>query len=155
MTHVSESTQSELVRRHRAAASVVGSLIVLTLALVALAYFAHDAIYRPGDVRIIIYLRIAILIFALGAIALRRTKFMAMRLQDIAGIRGISGLLETLQRTTVQVALLGGAIALLGFIGTIISNDRWEMIRAGGIAVIVLLYCYPRRAAWRRVVEGI
>src|ERR1043165_273238 len=123
MTQATENTQDELTHRHRATAIVVGSLILLTLVLILIAFVAHEKIYRPmGSPSLPGALRIAILFFGLGAITLRRTRFAAMRLQDIAGLRGISGLLKTLQGTTIQVAMLALAIALMGFIGTILTD---------------------------------
>jgi hypothetical protein len=53
------------------------------------------------------------------------------------------------------VALLGGAIAIMGFIVTMLTGLFFYMLGAGIIAVAVLLYCYPRRSAWQRVVKGI
>jgi O-antigen/teichoic acid export membrane protein len=155
MTQATDNTQEELKRRHRAAVMVVAGFIVLTLVLLVVAFTGKDFIYRQGDPVLVTALRIAIVIFALGAFALRRTKFSAMRLQDIAALRGISGLLSTLQGTTVQVACLGGAIALMGFISTMLTRDPGEMLRGGGAALIILIYCYPRRSAWQRVVRGI
>ena len=51
--------------------------------------------------------RIVILIFGLGAVVWRRTKFQPMRLQDIAGLAGCHGLLKTFEKTTIQLAVLG------------------------------------------------
>ncbi|HYE65320.1 MAG TPA: hypothetical protein VD966_07050 [Pyrinomonadaceae bacterium] len=155
MTQTSGNIQDELVRRHRSAAMVVAGLLALTLVLLLIAFVWIDFIYRPGNPTLAMALWITILIFGLGAFALRRTKFATMRLQDVAALRGISGLLATLQGTTVQVAFLGGAIALMGFIVTIQTGNPYDMLRAAGVATIVLLYCYPRRAAWQRVVWGI
>jgi hypothetical protein len=153
---MTENTQDELARRHRAAVMVVSGFILLTLSLITIAFAMHKKLYRPmGDPSFPGILRIAILFFGLGAIALRRTRFAAMRLQDIAGVRGISGLLKTLQGTTVQTAMLALAISLMGFIGTILTNNEYEMLRGGLVAIAVLLYCYPRRSAWERVVRGI
>jgi len=86
----------------------------------------------------------------LGAVALRRTKFAAMRLQDIGALKGASGLLITLQRTTLQVAGLGIVIALVGFIATLVSANDFYAYGAGLVAVAVLLYCYPTRTSWER-----
>jgi len=156
MTQATENTQDELTRRHRAAVTVVVGFILLTLALILIAFAAHQKLYRPmGPPWLPGALRIAILFLGLGAITLRRTRFAAMRLQDIAGVRGLSGLLKTLQGTTVQVAMLALAIALIGFIGTMLTDNEYEMLRAGLVAIAVLLYCYPRRSAWQRVVHGI
>ena len=151
----SESVQSELARRHRTAAMVVGALLGLTVALVGIAFFAAESLYRPGDRTLAMALWITIMIFALGSFVLRRTRFNSMRLQDIASLRGITGLLATLQGTTIQVAFIGGAIALMGFIVTIMTGNKFDMLRAGGVAAIVLLYSYPQRAAWQRVVRAI
>lgn len=134
--------------------TVIG-LLVLTLALIGIAFIGAQYIYRPGDPTLAMALWIAILVFGLGAFVFRRTRFSAMRLQDIAALQGITGLLATLYGTTVLVAYIGGAIALMGFIITIMTGNPFDMLRAAGVALIVLLYSYPSRSAWKRVVHGI
>lgn len=151
-----ESVNDEIVRRHRVAANVVLAMLALTGTLVAIASVAGERFQqsRAIDPTLILALQVIIpLVFGLGAIAFRRTKFMALRLQDIASVRGTSALIYTLQRTTIMVALLGGAIAIAGFTSTVLTGEREGTFRAGLIAVAVLIYCYPRRAAWQRVVE--
>lgn len=156
MTQIVESSHDDLTRYHRKAVRVVKGMFTLTLLLTALAFAGVRLAPLPGlsDPAIAIALWISILVFGLGAVALRRTRFAAMRLQDIASLEGTLGLLATLQKTTVLVALLGGAIALMGFIITMMTSERLDMLRAGLIAIAVLLYCYPRRAAWQRVVQA-
>ena len=149
---ISKSVQAELARRYRTAVLVVVGFLVLDVALVAIAFFAVNSLYRPGDPSLVMGLWIAILVFGLGAFVIRRTKFAAMRLKDIAAIRGVSGLLKTLQDTTIQVAAIGGAIALMGFVLTMLTGDWTNMLRSGGVSAIVLIYCYPFRGAWQRVV---
>jgi hypothetical protein len=95
---------------------------------------------------------IAVLVSGLGAFVIRRTRFATMRLKDIAALRGLSGLLKTLQGTTIQIACLGGAIALMGFVITILTGDWTSMLRAAGVSAIVLIYCFPFRRAWQRAV---
>jgi carbon starvation protein CstA len=150
-----ESHQEELLRRHRGAALVVSSLILMTVVLAVVAYISTKFIPQQPNPSLDITWRIIIPILGLGAVALRRTKFGAMRLQDIAGLRGISALLVALQRTTVQVALLGGGIAILGFIIALKTGIYFYMLGAGVVALAVLFYSYPRRRAWQRVTEGI
>ena len=159
MTQTNGSTEDELSRRHRTAAMVVNGMLALTLALVGITFAAKNSLSRPGDPTLVTLLWILILLFGLGVFPLRRTRFNAMRLQDIAALRGISGLLATLQGTTIQIAFIGGAIALMGFILSMMTTEPGElpldMLRAGGVALVVLLYCYPRKSAWKRVVQGI
>jgi membrane protein DedA with SNARE-associated domain len=147
-----QNVMNELARRHRSAMAVTLGFLVLDLVLVLIAYLAGASLQRPGDPSIKVGLWIAILVFGLGAFVIRRTKFAAMRLKDIAAVKGTSALLSTLQGTTIQVASIGGAIALMGFMITIRSGDWTDMLRAAGVAAIVLVYGYPFRSAWQRVV---
>jgi len=96
---------------------------------------------------------ITMLIFGLGAVAFRRTKFATMRLQDIAGLQGPSGLLVTLQRTTIQVAMIGVAVAAVGFAATLFLGDPSYTYRSAVVAAAVLLYGYPVRTSWEQAVR--
>ncbi len=151
MTKISDDP-NELARRHRTAMLVVVGFLLLTVALLAIAFFAAKSVFRPGDPSIVMGLWIAILVCGLGVFVLRRTKFAAMRLRDIVAVKGQSALLKTLQDTTIQCASIGGAIALMGFIITIRTGEWIDMLRAGGVAAVVLIYCYPLRGAWQRAV---
>ena len=153
MTPSSASLQNELVRRHRAATFVVVGFLILDVVLLTIAFAAGERIFRPGDRSLAMGLWIAVLVFGLGAFVIRRTKFASMRLKDVAALRGVSGLLKTLQDTTIQIACIGGAIALMGFMITIRTGDWTDMLRAVGVSVIVLFYGFPFRSAWERVVR--
>src|ERR1043166_29980 len=148
-----QNVLEELRRRHRSAATVVVAFFILDVGLLAIAYFAGASLYRTGDPSTIMGLWIAILVFGLGAFVLRRTKFAALRLKDIAALKGTSGLLKTLQDTTMQVAFIGAAIALMGFVITILTGEWKDMLRAAGVSAIVLFYGYPFRRCWQRVVR--
>jgi hypothetical protein len=149
------AVNEELNRRHRAATIVVLVFFALDIGLLAIAFVAGERISRPKDPKIAMGLWITILVCGLGVFVLRRTRFAAMRLQDIAAVKGVSGLLKTLEGTTIQVASIGGAIALMGFIVTMIAPpfDWTHMVRAAGVSVIVLIYCYPFKSAWERTVR--
>ena len=58
-----------------------------------------------------------------------------------------------LQRTTLRVALIGAAIALIGFVSTLISGTPIYTYQAGVVAAAVLLYGYPVRNAWEQALE--
>jgi len=150
-----ESTQAELARRHRAAVRVVSAVLMLTLALVALALVLVPRLFLDSGPVVANTLLFTIFFLAVGSIIFRRTKFSSMRLQDIAAVRGTSGLLETLQWTTVYVALAGGVIALLGFLFALMTGERFNVFYPAVVAVAVLVYCYPRRAAWAAVVSAL
>jgi len=149
-----EGTQGELARRHTSAVNVVKLVGVFTLLLmlVAISGFLSGAVrFNPVAANT---LRLVVIFLGLGAIVFRRTRFQAMRLQDIAALRGAAGLLETLQTTTVIVAAIAAVIAVLGFLISVMTGAGTDMLYFGVIAIAVLAYCYPRRAAWAAVVRA-
>ena len=152
-TQAQSSVDSELDRRHKSTRTTVLALLVGVVLLCVLAYVSKRFLIPKNNGSLDIAVRITILIFGLGAVALRRTKFSAMRLQDIAGLNGPSGLLITLQRTTLQVALLGVVIAVVGFIATLMTANDFYSYGASLVAVAVLLYCYPTRTSWQRALQ--
>ncbi len=156
-TKNSGQVQNELVRRHRVAAMITRAFIILTVALIAVAFTGRAPSIGEGkaDPILVGFISITIVVLGIGAVTLRRTRFTAMRLQDVAAVRGISALLATLQNTTIQISLMGVLIAIMGFILMMRTRDNSYMVFIGIAALAVLIYCYPRRAAWQRVVHGI
>lgn len=145
----------ELDNRYRVALLTVVGMLALTVLLIVLAYTdvlpkLPSSLNNPPT-RGTIW--ITILVCGLGVVALRRTSFAAIRLRDIAAVKGVSQLLATLQKTTMLVALIGGLIALLGYLLAAMTDDATNMRNAGIIALAVLFYCFPRRSAWQRVVQ--
>lgn len=154
MSQTVESTQAELGRKHSAAVRVVAAVALFTLLLMALGLtnaLAGALRFNPTTANM---LRFAIVFLGVGAVYFRRTRFAAMRLQDIAALRGTSGLLHTLQTTTFIVALIAAAVAALGFLISVMTGDGTDMLYMGVISIAVLLYAYPRRAAWESVVRA-
>jgi peptidoglycan/LPS O-acetylase OafA/YrhL len=152
-TKLDTGVQSELVQRHKTVARTVKALLLAVILLCVLAFVSRKFLTEHAQPSLHMAVLIMILGLGLGAIAFRRTRFNPMRLQDIAGLRGASGLLITLQRTTLQIALMGTAAAVVGFVATLLTGDDSYTYRAGLVAVAVLLYCYPVRGSWERAVE--
>jgi hypothetical protein len=148
-----KAIQTELVRRHKATARTVVALLVLTILLSAIAFLGKNLFRHQSNPSLDIAWRITILIFGLGSVVLRRTKFSTMRLQDIAALKGDSGLLRTLEKTTIQVALLGTVIGAFGFIATVGTGVEFYTYESGLVGLVVLLYCYPTRASWQRAIQ--
>ncbi len=150
---LTESIESELLRRHKATATTVVGLMAVTILLSFVAYISKGFLRQQHNPSLDIALRITILIFGLGSVALRRTRFATMRLQDIGALAGASGLLRTLEKTTIQVALIGAAISTMGFIATLLTGNAFYTYGATLVAVFVLLYCFPTRSSWRRTLQ--
>jgi len=149
----SQDAQDELTRRHKAASTTVLGLIVATILLSIVAYvgqpYFSELQSRPIDWAFLLL----VLILGLGAVAWRRTKFAPARLQDIAGLYGVSGLVRTFEKTTLQLAILAAGIAVIGFVATLMTGQEFYTYRASAVAVLVLAYCYPTKSSWVRAVE--
>ena len=150
MDPTSPEAQAELTRRHKSAATTVVGLLVASVLLSVVALLADSYLVDKEDGNLNMAVSIVILVLGLGAVVWRRTKFQAVRLQAIAGLAGVQGLLKTLEKTTVQLALLAACIALVGFITTLLTGNPWQTYRASAIAVVVFIYSYPTKSSWLR-----
>src|ERR1041385_15606 len=144
---------NDLVRRHAATARTVIALLIGVVLLCVVAFVAKKFLTPQTNASLDMGVRITILMLGLSSIVLRRTKFSAMRLQDIGGLQGATGLLATLQRTTLQVALIACVIALVGFAGTFFTANAFYTYIGAVVAIAVLLYAYPVRRAWEAAVQ--
>lgn len=153
MDATSPEVQAELARRHKSASTTVIGLLVACILLSVVAFLARPYFIEKPNPPLDIAVRIAILVIGLGAVAWRRTKFQPMRLQDIVGLAGVTGLLKTLEKTTIQIGLFATAITLIGFISTLVTGNDWYTYWASAIAVILLIYCYPLKSSWHGAVK--
>ena len=143
---------AELIRRHRSTVRVLLILLGTIVLLSVLAFILRRFLTPKIDPTVDAAWKITIVILGLGSIAFRRTMFSTMRLRDIGGVSGAQGLLNTLAGTTIKVAFIGEAIAISGFVATLLtSNDRYTY-GAGLIALLVLLFSLPTRSSWERAV---
>lgn len=151
---LSENVKAELVRRHKSTATTVVSLLIAVVLLSVLAYVSEKFLTFRNSQTLNMAFRIGIPILGLGAITLRRTRLARMRLQDIAAIRGQSGLIITLQKTCLFMALIGVVIAVSGFVSTLMTGDAWYTYTSGVVAAAVLLfYGYPIRSTWELALQ--
>lgn len=150
---MAENYQEELNKFRKNAVTTVGSLMVATVLLAGVASLSGRFLSQRHDESLEMAYRITILVLGLGAVTLRRTRFNAMRLKDIGGISGASGLIRYLAKTTLLLSLVGAAIATLGIVLTVITGiDRYTYI-AGIVALAVFLYSYPTEASWQRTIR--
>lgn len=153
MSTESVNIQTELSRRYRATSTTVAGLIIAAILLSIVAFLGKDYFREQSNTPLEVALTLVVLFLGLGAIVWRRTKFATMRLQDIGALQGPIGLLRTLEKTTIQLALLGATIATVGFVATLMTGDEWHTYRGTGVALVVLAYCFPTKTSWTRVIS--
>ncbi|HET6862413.1 MAG TPA: hypothetical protein VFH91_05180 [Pyrinomonadaceae bacterium] len=148
MDSLPPNVREELIKRHKAASVTIVGLVVAILLLSIIAYLARPYFRQQVDSSIDLAVRLVVFVLGAGSIVWRRTKFATMRLQDIGSLQGALGVMKTLERTTIQVALLSEGVAVSGFLATAMTGNALYSYWSGVIAIILLVYHYPRRASW-------
>jgi len=92
-------------------------------------------------------------VLAIGSIVLRRAQLHRMKLEVVAGTRGIDGLIKHLLNATILAAAIAEVIGVLALVVVFFGGDRNDVIRLGVVALAVSLYNYPRLSAWQRAVD--
>lgn len=146
--------QDTLVKRHRAAATTVLSMLVGVILLSLVAYFVRDRFTFREDKSIDLAFRVVVLVLGLGSIYWRRRSLTAPRLEAVAATEGKLGLINYLEKATLKVAVLGDAIAVVGFITTALTGNELYTYWAAVIAIVVLILHYPRKSVWQKTLEA-
>jgi hypothetical protein len=154
MENMAGGADRELEKRFRAA---VLFFAIVTIAAAGLTIFAwlFPTSAPEGKQSDLTPVWILIIFIAAGSFVLRRVLFRWERFRDRKLLGGSSGLLRSLQANAFILGGIGGLIALLGFIAARASGDRFDMLRAGVAALIVLAINFPRRSIWLKVAKSL
>ena len=87
----------------------------------------------------------AVIFIAVGSFLLRRTYFNWEKLKNTALLRG------QLQSNAIILSAIGETIAIIGIVITAFTGDKFDMLRAGIIALIVCLINFPRLGVWEKI----
>lgn len=143
-----------LEKRYRISVIAVAVQILIMLVLTVIAWFVIT--YSNNDIseQANVALWATILLIAAGSFVLRRMLFSWERLKSVALLKGIPGLLDNLQANTILLGALGEVVAIMGFLVAVLSGNKFEMLRAGAISLIVFLMNFPRRAVWQKILAS-
>lgn len=151
-----EVAPDDFTGRYRFSSRLVSASITFTLALIALAIAGLYPAAGFFDQTLYVAFRIAILFCGLGAVVVRRTRFNSTRLIDTAALKGPAGLFASMQKTIVLVVALAVAMVVLGYIITATQTGQaLDTLLPGLAALAILIFTYPRRAAWQRILQSV
>jgi hypothetical protein len=148
------NSQILLEKNYRTSVIAVSAQILFMLALTVVSWFVIT--YSSNDIseQASFALWGTILLIAAGSFVLRRMLFSWERLKNVALLKGLPGLLNILQANTILLAALGAVIAIMGFLVAVLSGNKFEMLRAGAISLIVFLMNFPRKPVWQKILAG-
>lgn len=155
MNEASSPTNAQLLeKRYRTSLIAVSVQILVMLVLTVIAWFVIT--YSSNDIseQANMALWATILLVAAGSFVLRRMLFSWEKLKSVALLKGIPGLLDNLQANTILLGALGEVVAIMGFLVAVLSGNKFEMLRAGAISLIVFLINFPRKSVWQKILAG-
>jgi hypothetical protein len=76
-------------------------------------------------------------------------------LKDVAVLKGITGLLKTLQNNAIILAVFATLLTVVGCVAAVLSGETFEAIRAEIVSLIVFSVNYPRKSVWEKIVAGL
>lgn len=144
-----------LTARYRATVIIIAAQIVIISALAGAAWFDVFNFDATASVSTVTILWVAVIFIAVGSFVLRRTFFTWEKLTDTALLKGKKGLIKYLQTGAIILCAAATAIAAVGLAITILSGDKFQLLRAAAIALIVCLINFPRRRIWEKVVGNL
>jgi hypothetical protein len=151
----SEQFAGELGKRYQITSLIVVGQIVTTLLLIAVSWLIAPQIDLDITQQTTNGLWIFIIFAAVGVFLLRRVLFNWGKLRNINLTKGVKGLIATLQTYTILLGTLTVIISIVGFLISVMTGNKFEMFRAGAIALVVFLIIFPRKKVWETVVFGL
>ncbi len=155
MQNSSEQYAGELGKRYQTTSLIVVGQIVVTLILIAISWLIAPRIDLDITQQTTDALWIFIILAAVGLFLLRRILFNWVKLRNINLTKGVKGLIATLQTYTILLGTLTVVIAIVGFLISVMTGNKFEMFRAGAIALVVFLVIFPRKKVWETIVFGL
>lgn len=153
MEYVSIENQSKMASKLRLAMILLAFFALTPIVLMIVGKFV---IRETFDGDLATYQKITKLLYGgtiglgLAVVALRRIG-LSWLTRRTAGATAES-VLQKLLGLTVIGGALGELVGILGFLAALVTHDYQFCWRLGGISLLIILYCFPRRWEWERAV---
>ena len=155
MDEISAENLAELEKRYRMTAIIVFAQITTAIILIIFGWFYAAGSENAVSSGSLMTLWIAVIFIAVGTFVLRRMLNRWQRLKNIALSKGFSGLLAALQTNAIILGALAEVIAIIGFLIATLGGVKFDMFRAGAIALIVFLINFPRQSVWKKIAANL
>ena len=155
MSKISAENLAEIAKRYRLTSIIVLTQITTTIILIIFGWFYAASSENAAAPDSLLMLWIAVVFIAVGSFLLRRILNRWDRLKNIASVKGISGLLAALQTNSIIIGALAEVIAVIGFLIAVLGGVKFDVFRAGAVALLVFLINFPRKTAWKKIVGNL
>ena len=152
MEDISPEDRASLETRYRTTAIIVSAQIAFTIVLTVVFLLLAPTTENSISQQTLMTLWAAIIFLAVGAFVLRRVFFRWERLKAVTLLKGVSGLLKTLQVNAIILAIFATLLPIVGCLIAVLSGSGFDIIRAEIVALIVFWLNFPRKAVWAKIV---
>lgn len=152
MNKITAENLAEIEKRYRLTAIIVLTQITTTIILIVVGWFYAASSENAVSNDSLTALWVAVVFIAVSTFFLRRTLNRWERLKNVALTKDISGVVAALQTNSIIVGALAEIIAVVGFLIAVLGGVKFDVFRAGAIALLVFLINFPRKAVWKKIV---
>jgi hypothetical protein len=145
----------ELEKRYRTTVFIILGQVFVVLLLIAAAFLFTFKVETNLSEQDFTTLWVGVLFIAVGSFILRRMFFTWERLKNVAILKGVPGVLGTLQRNSIILSVFGLLVGVIGFLISLFTGSGFDMLRAGAIALVVFLINFPRKKIWKSIVSNL
>ncbi len=77
------------------------------------------------------------------------------KLKNVTLLKGIPGLLSSLQTNAILLGTMAEIIAIIGFLIAALGGIKTDMLTFGAVALILFLINFPRKSIWEKIVANL
>lgn len=155
MNEISAENLSALEKKYKTTSLIFIVQIVFTIVLAVVGWFYAANVENSISEESLTSLRVGVIFIAIITFVIKRMLVRWDRLKTIALLKGIPGLLNSLQTNAIILGVMAEIIAIVGFLIATLGGIKTDMLTFGAVALILFLINFPRKGIWEKVVANL
>ena len=150
--YISVENQKLLDERYRMGVFLALIFGASAIAFIMVARFIAPATSVPGSEKWVQPIFVAVIVIGLAVVSIRRILMsQAMMLKLATG--GANAIIDRLSKTTIICLALAELVGILGLVFYLLTGYFDYSWRLGVISLLLILYSFPRRGEWGRIIS--
>lgn len=155
MSGISAENLSLLEKKYKTTTVILFAQIIFTIVLIIAGWFYAANVENAISDEALMNFRIGVIFIAITTFVLRRMLTRWDRLKTVALLKGIPGLLSSLQTNAIILGTFAEIIAIIGFLIAALGGVKTDMLTFGAVALIIFFINFPRKNIWEKIVANL
>jgi hypothetical protein len=155
MKEISQENSVLLEKKYKATAIILLAQIIFTIGLIIVGWFYAANVENSISEQSLTSFRIGVIFIAVMTLVLRRMLVRWDKLKNTALLKGIPGILSSLQINAIILGTMAEIIAIIGFLIATLGGIKTDMLTFGAVALILFLINFPRKGIWEKIVANL